>query len=391
MKKCLILIVCLTLFIGIFVSADDPSISLKIGIYENEPLIFTDENGTVKGIYADIVEYIASEEGWKIEYIHGTWDECLNRLKNNSIDILTDIAYTEERSKIYDYTNETVLANWSQLYIQKGSKIQTFLDLEDKRIAVVTSDVYNVGPQGIRKLMEKFDINCTFVEVKEYADALECIENKSVDAGVVNRLFGMKFESKYEIDRSPILFSPIELHFAFPKNASMNPYLIEKMDCHVIELKKDKNSIYYRSIEKYLGAGVTEEIVEIVPEWIKNVLMVSSGVLILFLIMNMLSKAEIKRKTIELRESQEKLERLFMDNPEAAVHLDSDSHILNINSRFAKLFGYSLDEIKSKCINDVIVPEDKMKEAKMLDKKVGEGYIYHDTVRNRNSAFLTHR
>ena len=391
-KKYFVLGLCLILlgtdFVLTDISADDSTVFLKVGVYENEPLIFTDKNGTVEGVYADIIRYIAEKEGWEIEYVHGTWDECLNRLRNGSIDILADIAYTEERSRTYDYTNETVLVNWGQLYVQKGSKIQTFPDLEDKKIAVVTNDVYNVGPRGIRKLMEKFDINCTFIEVKEYADALEAVENKSADAGVVNRLYGMKFENKYEIDRSPILFSPIELRFAFPKNASMNPYLIGKIDYYMKELKKDKDSIYYQSIDRYLGGEPGKGTAGTIPKWVKNVLIVGGGALLFFLVTSIVSSIQVKRKTDELKKSREKFERLFMKNPEAAVHLDADSRILNINHRFAELFGYSLDEIKGRHINDVIVPDEKIEEAMALDKKVEEGYVYYDTVRKKKDGTL---
>jgi PAS domain S-box-containing protein len=90
----------------------------------------------------------------------------------------------------------------------------------------------------------------------------------------------------------------------------------------------------------------------------------------------------------EIRESQEKFERLFMNNPEAAVYLDPDSNILDVNPRFSELFGYAVDEIKDKHINDVIVQKDKMEEAEMLDKKSKGGYIYYDTVRKRKDGSL---
>jgi PAS domain S-box-containing protein len=91
----------------------------------------------------------------------------------------------------------------------------------------------------------------------------------------------------------------------------------------------------------------------------------------------------------EIRESQQRFERLFMDNPEAAVHLDSSFHILNINPRFIRLFGYSLDEIKGKHINDVIVPKEKMEEAVVFDERASKGELYHeDTVRKRKDGSL---
>ena len=97
---------------------------------------------------------------------------------------------------------------------------------------------------------------------------------------------------------------------------------------------------------------------------------------------------ENKQAEEAFRESQQKFERLFMNNPEAADYLDLDFHILNVNPRFEELFGYSLDEVKGKHINDVVVPKDKIEEAEDLDRKARKGYAYHDTVRKRKDGSL---
>lgn len=97
---------------------------------------------------------------------------------------------------------------------------------------------------------------------------------------------------------------------------------------------------------------------------------------------------ENKRDAEALRKEKEKFKRLFVNNPEAAVYVGPDSYILDVNPRFEELFGYSLDEIKGKHINDVVVPEDKMKEAEMLDKKIMKGYVYHETVRKKKDRSL---
>jgi PAS domain S-box-containing protein len=78
-----------------------------------------------------------------------------------------------------------------------------------------------------------------------------------------------------------------------------------------------------------------------------------------------------------------------MDNPEAAAHLDPSFNILNVNPSFMRLFGYSLDEIKGKHINDFIVPKDKMEEAAVFDERASKGEIYRqDTVRKRKDGSL---
>jgi len=90
----------------------------------------------------------------------------------------------------------------------------------------------------------------------------------------------------------------------------------------------------------------------------------------------------------ELRESQEKFRRLFLDNPEPAVYVNSDFHVLDANPRFSKLFGYSLDEIKGKRLSDLIVPEDKKTEGEMLDREAKKAFTYRDTVRIKKDGTL---
>ena len=102
------------------------------------------------------------------------------------------------------------------------------------------------------------------------------------------------------------------------------------------------------------------------------------------------SRLFVKRRKAEeaLRISEERFRKLFIDNPEPAVCLDQSFHILDVNPRFAALFGYSLDEIKGKRINDVVVPKEKMEEAEMLDRKAMNGLVYHDSVRKTKDGSL---
>jgi len=96
----------------------------------------------------------------------------------------------------------------------------------------------------------------------------------------------------------------------------------------------------------------------------------------------------LEMQTRELRESQERFRRLFANNPEASVYLDTEFHIVDANPRFLKLFGYAIDEVRGKHINDVVVPDNMMEEAKRLDENAVKGYVYHDTVRKRKDGTL---
>jgi len=101
-----------------------------------------------------------------------------------------------------------------------------------------------------------------------------------------------------------------------------------------------------------------------------------------------LDVTEQKRAEKLILESQQKFRGFFIGNPEATVYVDPRFHVLDVNPRFEEFFGYSLDEIKGKYINDVVVPKNLKDEAATLDKKAEKGYVYHDTVRERKDGSL---
>jgi PAS domain S-box-containing protein len=89
-----------------------------------------------------------------------------------------------------------------------------------------------------------------------------------------------------------------------------------------------------------------------------------------------------------MAENQARFKALFVGSPEAGVFLDRDFRIADINPRFEELFGYSLAEIKGKHIDDVVVPSDKMEEARALDSQAIQGYAHRNTWRRRKDGSL---
>ncbi len=98
---------------------------------------------------------------------------------------------------------------------------------------------------------------------------------------------------------------------------------------------------------------------------------------------------ERKRAEETLHKSQQEFMSIFHNNPEALVYLDNKNTVIDINSRFSELFGYNLEEIKSKDVNcGIIHSPDKIEEAKRLTKKAIKGYINYDTIRKKKDGTL---
>ncbi|MEA2087018.1 MAG: sensor domain-containing diguanylate cyclase, partial [Candidatus Caldatribacteriota bacterium] len=99
---------------------------------------------------------------------------------------------------------------------------------------------------------------------------------------------------------------------------------------------------------------------------------------------------ERKKSEETLRKSQQEFAGIFRSSPEALVYLDEKSNILNINPRFTELFGYTLEEVKGRNLNDgMIHPPDKIKEGKNMDKvALSKGYFNYETIRKKKDGTL---
>jgi len=265
---------------------------IKIGIYDNEPLIFVDADGRGKGFFADVLEYIAAKEKWQLEYVPGSWQQCLSRLENNQIDILCVIAFSRARDKLYDFNRENLLTNWGQLYTSIGSEIKSVTDVAGKKVAVLKNDIHH---EIFVHILDSFGIKAQIIAMDDYHSVLEAVSNNQADACVVNRFFGMKYSNKYHVDKSGVIFNPIKIHFAFPEGK--NKKLLSSLDKHILLLKEDQDSVYYQFLDKWFGIVSP---VRAFPAWVKWVFLIISGFAILFFLGNLILRNQVIERTKDL-------------------------------------------------------------------------------------------
>ncbi len=323
------------------VVSQEDNIVLRVGIYENPPKIFTDEDGIATGIFPVLMEHIAEREGWEIEYVHGSFSQGLERLRNGEIEVMQDVAWSKDREEIYAFNQETVFPDWGRLYSRPGVDVQTFLDLEGKRIAVMEEGIYNIGPEGIRAMTADFGINATFFEYPSYRDVFEALDAGDADVGAVNRFFGQRFENEYGVDRTPILFTPISIRFAFDRNDPESEDRIARIDHHLIEMKADSDSIYYRAIDEFIGERGEREAVEIFPGWAKYLMFIVVGGIVFLFGTNLVLKKKVDLRTAELRDDIRKRKSVEKDLREHRENLED-----TVEKRTKELQG-SLEELKT--------------------------------------------
>ncbi len=374
MRKLTCFSICFLIFVAMLIPVSSfADTKIRIGVYQNKPLLFTDDDGKVKGIFADILNHIAKKEEWKIEYINESWIQSYEDLKSGKLDILGAIAFSEPRSQIFDFTYENVLSNWGQIYINKQSGIESILDFEGKKIAVLQNDIYY---KGIKELTEQFGIDCRFIEAFEYDVVLEIVEAGKCDAGLVNYLYGHQNERKYNINKTSIILSPQQISFAAPKGK--NREIISTIDLYLRDLKDDKRSIYYQSLSKWVGVDA----VRTDPLWL---IVISAGaicLILMFLVLNTILRKQVRKRTKELnaknqdlldeierrkkvevalKKNERKYRSVFENTGTATFIIEDDMTISKVNTKVEDLTGFAKAEIEGKMRTTDLVSKKEFK------------------------------
>ncbi len=330
---------------------------VRVGVYENRPMLFMGEGGVARGVYVDVLAAIAQAEGWTYQFVPGSWSENLDRLAAAEIDVMPDIGYSAERAKRFDFSRESIFSTWAQIYVPRDSDLQSYEGLEGKSIAVLRNDVHF---PPLQTMLETFGLHVKYQIFDDYEAVLEAVSEKKADAALLSRIAGMVNERRFKIKRSPMILDPIRVHFAFPKDK--NADLREAIDRHLEAMKQSPDSALNRALARWLPDTRTNWF----PWWAVWALVGGGGALIMALLIAVLLRMQVRRKTaqlaghttrleteiverrraeVALRESEERYRAVFQTALDPLVVLDAHGNILAWNQQAERTFGYTPDEI----------------------------------------------
>lgn len=333
---------------------------LTVGIYNNEPTVFVDKDGKPAGIFIDILEEIAQKENWQITYKTDHFTSLFDQLKNGKIDILPAVAYSDQRDQFIDYNYRTVITNWAELYTSEQLELNSFLELEGRKIAVKAGDIHFAA---LQKTTRNFNIECRFFETDEYSTTFEMLQAGVADVAVVNRLYGETNMLDYSAKETSILFNPIEMRYAFPQGKKQK--ISHTIDTHIKLFKADKSSIYYKTITKYLMVETAEE----GPRWLLHSLYTVIGIALFLIAASMLFRKQVRNRTSELRQANEELVDQISERRNAEATLQKYARVIEASSDAIALLTNDNKHIFTNESYRAIAPPPPMtlKEASVID------------------------
>jgi len=326
--------------------ASEPG-NLRVGLYENKPKIFTEDDGAAAGIFVDILREIAKEEGWKLQYVKCEWQECLRALEEGRIDLMPDVAYSEERALLYDFNKTPVLESWSQVYSKPESKIERLSDLNGKRIALLDGSIQQ---KVFQQLVAGFECDVTIVSADSLAAAFSAVREGRADAAVANHYFGDYIYKDYNLAKTAIVFNIATLYFAAAKGRG-SEYL-QAIDRCLDAWKYESGSPYYRAISRWMEKKPDQAMARYMPLTlgIISALLALAGTAILFLRRQVAARtARLTKAGNELTQSEERFKILFQESPVSIfIHDKETGELLDANKTAYVAYGFSsLDELKA--------------------------------------------
>jgi PAS domain S-box-containing protein len=342
--------------------------TIRVGAYENPPKIYTTKEGSVAGFWPEITQLIAAEEGWKMQWVPGTWQQCLERLDAGEIDLMVDVAKNPQRDNILLFCEESALVSWSTLYAARDVEVQSLLDLQGKTVGGLQESVNLYGEGGLMELAQQFEITFELQEFENYLDVFGALQTGEIDVGVTNKDFGALHYVAYDVQASPVVFQPAKLYFAMPQNAA-SIQIKQKIDSNLKKMKQNPKSGYYDAIHRYLH--IPEHVV-VFPFWIQ----VSLGLLLLIaaatIYINRLLRKRVEERTRALKEDIEKRKaaeeqllqrekdlKILIDNQlDLLVKVDIEGRFLFVSPSYCEMFGLSEEQLLGKTFMPLVHPDD---------------------------------
>lgn len=327
---------------------------LRIGVYQNPPKIdYRDQHA--QGIFADVIEAIAREEGWTLEYVPGSFAEGLARAERGEIDLMSDVAITPGRAAVLAFHQEPVLHSWSQVYARRGSGIRNILDLAGKRVAVLEGSVQQTF---LLQMTASFGVQPDVISFQEYLGAFRAVEEGRADAVVTNPYHGSRQAGAMGLEDTAIIFAPSRLFFAAPKDG--RTAVLAAIDRRLRGYKADAGSAYFNSLRQWTSV----ERPVALPWWFKWAALTGVAVLALCLAWALtLHRAAVRLRAAERLQRQlaEGLARIFDRSLDVICVLDGRLHFAQVSKACVQLFGYQPDELKGRSALDLLPPEDRGK------------------------------
>lgn len=261
------MIVCAALLLAFFTTVnaaekEAPEKIIRVGAL-GDTFNYVTEKGMRKGYSYELLETLAGYTGWKFEYVACNWTDSFEKLQNGEIDILGDIAYTEERTDRMLFSDVPMGVEKYYLYADFSSddiSSTDFKTLNGKRIGVLIG----AKPEVMLKEWElKNKLKTIHVNIESREDALAKLENGEIDCFV-------SLDGPFGADKDVSIITRIgksNIYFAINKD---HPEIKKDLELAMRQLEEDRPFYLSDLYKQYFSSDYTPVLSSEEKSWLKE-------------------------------------------------------------------------------------------------------------------------
>jgi two-component system sensor histidine kinase EvgS len=307
------------------------------GDHQYPPFEYLDEKGKPAGFNVELTRMIAREMGLDVEIRLGPWAEVLRDLERGEIDAIQGIFYSVERDRKFDFTQAHSVNNYVVVVRRGENDTPVSLDdLKGKSIVVQKGDV-------IHDYLLKQGLESQISTAETQEDMLRELAEGKYDCALsprISTLHIIKAHGWTNLQLGQNSFFSMDYCYAVPNgHAALLAQFSEGL-----QVVKDSGE-YRRLNEKWMG--VYEQQSPSFNAILRNLAMVVAPLLLLlfgFFLWSSMLRRQVKRRTRELQESEERF-KVLHNASFGGIAIHDKGTILDCNQGLSEITGYSTDEL----------------------------------------------
>lgn len=284
-----------------------------------------EENGEVKGIAIDYLNWISAHYPIQFEIVKfPTWQDQLNAMKAQQIDMLSGAAETPERSVYMHFTKPYISTPNVILRRKDKPAIQSENDFIKLKVAAIQG-------YAVQEYLQIRYTTLAVVPVKNIEDGLTKLANGDVDAMVAEayqasfyvsslRMSNIVMETAYEVD------FPLKLSMATRQGAPELAVILDKM---IASMPENERVAIER---KWIGIEASPNLPITLLYTIGGIASALMAALILIFLWNRTLKGRVEEKTVALSKLNAELEQ----------KVERRTHLLSETNKQLELSMYTL-------------------------------------------------
>lgn len=225
---------------------------VRVGWFTFDGVQYIDKNNARQGYCYDYYQEIKKYANFDYDFVHGTWQQCLDRLESGEIDMLSFVHYSPERAELFDFSSEQIGQNYALLSILSTNTsidASDYSTLNGKTVGVIQgSNQLN----DFYKFMSDNNFSCNISAYSSIESLTKALNRNDVDA-ILHHSMRIIPNNETVIAQ----FAPERIYIAVKKGNSellqKIDYALENIRIHNPELNsKLTNSYFSRNYAKNL-------------------------------------------------------------------------------------------------------------------------------------------